>query len=71
MSEAAHVTVESALQDRGSSTTSSVSIGQRAGDNASEVIMRKLGMTLERETAYPVHGFPLHAINIDLSEFRA
>jgi RimJ/RimL family protein N-acetyltransferase len=67
-SEAAHATVEFALQDRGLDRVISIS---RAGDDASENVTRKLGMVLERQTSHPVLGFPLHVHAIDLTEFQA
>ncbi|MER7050085.1 GNAT family N-acetyltransferase [Streptomyces jumonjinensis] len=65
-SEAAHATLEFALQDRGLDRVVSIS---RVGDDASENVARKLGMTLERETTDPVHGFALHVHAIDLTEY--
>ncbi|MFJ9019351.1 GNAT family N-acetyltransferase [Streptomyces sp. NPDC102259] len=65
-SEAAHATLEFALQDRGLDRVISII---RIGDEASENISRKLGMAPERETVHPVHGFPLHVHAIDLTEF--
>ncbi|WP_033016879.1 GNAT family N-acetyltransferase [Streptomyces capuensis] len=47
-----------------------ISISQ-VGDDASENIMRKLGMEWESETAHPVHGRPLRVHAIDLTEFQA
>ncbi|MCX4767759.1 GNAT family N-acetyltransferase [Streptomyces sp. NBC_01275] len=67
-SEAAHATLEFALQDRGLDRVISIS---RVGDDASENIARKLGMALERETTHPVYGFPLYIHAIDLTEFDA
>lgn len=67
-SEAAHATLEFALQDRGLDRV--ISINQ-VGDDASENIARKLGMELERETAHPVYGRPLRVHTIDLTEFQA
>ncbi|AXL87391.1 GNAT family N-acetyltransferase [Streptomyces sp. CB09001] len=67
-SEAAHATLEFALQDRGLDRVISIS---RVGDNASENVIRKLGMTPERETTHPVYGYPLHVHGIDLTEFQA
>ncbi|MFE1782845.1 GNAT family N-acetyltransferase [Streptomyces sp. NPDC059506] len=67
-SEAAHATLEFALQDRGLDRVVSIS---RAGDDASENVIRKLGMVLERETVHPEHGFPLRVHSIDLTEFHA
>jgi RimJ/RimL family protein N-acetyltransferase len=65
-SEAAHATLEFALQDRGLDRVISV---VRIGDEASENVIRKLGMALEREIEHPVYGFPLHVHAIDLTEF--
>ncbi|MEU4037318.1 GNAT family N-acetyltransferase [Streptomyces collinus] len=67
-SEAAHATLEFALQDRGLDRVIGIN---RVGDNASENVLRKLGMAVERETAHPVHGYPLHVHAIDLTEFQA
>ncbi|MFE3166076.1 GNAT family N-acetyltransferase [Streptomyces sp. NPDC059224] len=67
-SEAAHATLEFALQDRGLDRVVSII---RAGDDASESVIRKLGMALERETVHPVHGYPLRVHAIDLTEFQA
>ncbi|MFF7242052.1 GNAT family N-acetyltransferase [Streptomyces collinus] len=67
-SEAAHATLEFALQDRGLDRVISVN---RVGDNASENVIRKLGMVLERETAHPEYGYPLRVHAIDLTEFQA
>ncbi len=43
----------------------------RAGDDASENIIRKLGMTEERVTTHPVYGHQLFVHAIDLTEFEA
>ncbi|MDX2593102.1 MULTISPECIES: GNAT family N-acetyltransferase [Streptomyces] len=67
-SEAAHATLEFALQDRGLDRVISIN---RVGDNASENVIRKLGMVFERETAHPAHGYPLRVHAIDLTEFQA
>ncbi|MGV4926316.1 GNAT family N-acetyltransferase [Streptomyces sp. BHT-5-2] len=67
-SEAAQATLEFALQDRGLDRVISIN---RVGDNASENVIRKLGMGPERETAHPVYDFPLHVHTIDLTEFQA
>jgi len=67
-SEAAHAAMEFALTDRGLDRLVSIS---RVGNDASENVMRKLGMTLERETTHPEFGFPLRVHAIDLSEFQA
>ncbi|MEU9053590.1 GNAT family N-acetyltransferase [Streptomyces sp. NPDC048384] len=67
-SEAAQATLEFALQDRGLDRVISIN---RVGDDASENIIRKLGMVPERATAHPVYGYPLHVHTIDLTEFEA
>jgi RimJ/RimL family protein N-acetyltransferase len=67
-SEAAHATLEFALQDRGLDRVIGI---VRAGDDASENVIRKLGMVPERETAHPVHGYPLRVHAIDLTEYQA
>ncbi|OQR62035.1 GNAT family N-acetyltransferase [Streptomyces maremycinicus] len=66
-SEAAHATLEFALQDRGLDRVVSII---RIGDEASENVSRKLGMAPERETVHPVHGHPLNIHAIDLTEFH-
>ncbi|GGJ59139.1 hypothetical protein GCM10010121_082260 [Streptomyces brasiliensis] len=67
-SEAAHAMLEFALQDRGLDRVISIN---RVSDNASENVIRKLGMVSEREPAHPLYGFPLHVHAIDLTEFQA
>jgi RimJ/RimL family protein N-acetyltransferase len=67
-SEAAHATLEFALQDRGLDRVISIN---RVGDDTSENVIRKLGMVSDRETAHPVYGFPLRVHAIDLTEFQA
>ncbi|MFF3684944.1 GNAT family N-acetyltransferase [Streptomyces sp. NPDC002187] len=67
-SEAAHATLEFALQDRGLDRVISII---RVGDEASENVIRKLGMELERETEHPEYGYPVHVHSIDLTEFHA
>ncbi|MQY40927.1 hypothetical protein SRB17_89610 [Streptomyces sp. RB17] len=67
-SEAAQATLEFALQDRGLDRVISIN---RVGDDASENIIRKLGMVPERTTVHPVYGYPLHVHTIDLTEFEA
>ncbi|WP_328400205.1 GNAT family N-acetyltransferase [Streptomyces sp. NBC_00390] len=67
-SEAAHATLEFALQDRGLDRVISII---RVGDDASENVIRKLGMELERETEHPEYGYPVHVHGIDLTEFHA
>lgn len=67
-SEAAHAALEFALQDRGIERVISIA---RLGNDASENVMRKLGMEPDHETTHPVHGYPLHVHAIDLTEFAA
>lgn len=67
-SEAAHATLEFALQDRGLDRVISIN---RVGDNASENVIRKLGMVPELETAHPMYGYPLRVHAIDHTEFQA
>ncbi|MFI9358390.1 GNAT family N-acetyltransferase [Streptomyces lydicus] len=67
-SEAAQATLEFALQDRGLDRVISIN---RLGDEASENVARKLGMTPARETTHPEYGFPLRVHTIDLTEFQA
>ncbi|GAA2237409.1 GNAT family N-acetyltransferase [Streptomyces amakusaensis] len=67
-SEAAHATLEFALQDRGLDRVVAIS---RLGDEASENVMNKLGMSLDHETKHPVHGHSLTVHTIDLTEFDA
>uniref|UniRef100_UPI001122A644 GNAT family N-acetyltransferase n=1 Tax=Pseudomonas sp. SID14000 TaxID=1986221 RepID=UPI001122A644 len=67
-SEAAHATLEFALQDRGLDRVISI---HQVGNDASENVMRKLGMVVERETVHPVYGMPLRVHSIDLTEFHA
>ncbi|MDJ0343408.1 GNAT family N-acetyltransferase [Streptomyces sp. H10-C2] len=66
-SEAAHATLEFALQDRGLDRVISIC---QVGNDASENVMRKLGMVPERETAHPVYGLPLRVHSIDLTEYH-
>lgn len=67
-SEAAHATLEFALQDRGLDRVISIT---RTGNEASENVMRKLGMVPERQTTHPVYGFALTVYAIDLTEYEA
>ncbi|MEU0114588.1 GNAT family N-acetyltransferase [Streptomyces bobili] len=67
-SEAAQATLEFALQDRGLDRVISIC---RVGDEASENVIRKLGMVPERVITHPVHGFPLGVHAIDLTEYEA
>ncbi|MFD9793686.1 GNAT family N-acetyltransferase [Streptomyces sp. NPDC059070] len=67
-SEAAHASLEFALQDRGLERVLGIC---RAEDAASLNVMGKLGMAPERETRHPEHGHPLTVRAIDLSEYAA
>ncbi|MFD4631173.1 GNAT family N-acetyltransferase [Streptomyces sp. NPDC058284] len=67
-SEAAQATLEFALQDRGLDRVISI---DRLDNQASENVIRKLGMVPERETTHPVHGYPLRIHAIDLTEYQA
>ncbi|MCZ4124550.1 GNAT family N-acetyltransferase [Streptomyces sp. H39-S7] len=67
-SEAAHATLEFALQDRGLDRVISI---HQVGNDASENVMRKLGMVLDRDTVDPRSGRPLRVHSIDLTEFHA
>jgi RimJ/RimL family protein N-acetyltransferase len=66
-SEAAQATLEFAVQDRGLDRV--ISIAQ-IGNDASENVMRKLGMVPERETTHPVSGRRLRVHAIDLTEYQ-
>ena len=66
-SEAAHAALEFAVRDRGLDRLISVST---IGNTASENVMRKLGMTPERETVHPRYGRPLRVHAIDLTEYQ-
>ncbi|WP_326649507.1 MULTISPECIES: GNAT family N-acetyltransferase [unclassified Streptomyces] len=67
-SEAAHASLEFALQDRGLDRVVSIA---RTGHEASENVIRKLGMELVRQTTHPQYGFPLSVYAIDLTEYEA
>ncbi|MGY0063986.1 GNAT family N-acetyltransferase [Streptomyces sp. LZ34] len=67
-SEAAHATLEFALQDRGLGRVISIN---RVGNDASQNVIRKLGMVPERETTHPAYGSALCVYTIDLTEFAA
>ncbi|MFD8734280.1 GNAT family N-acetyltransferase [Streptomyces sp. NPDC059618] len=67
-SEAAHATLEFALQDRGLDRVVSV---DRPGNSASLNVVQKLGMEPAGEANHPVHGFPLTLHSIDLTEYQA
>ncbi|MFE2296605.1 GNAT family N-acetyltransferase [Streptomyces sp. NPDC059445] len=67
-SEAAHATLEFALQDRGLDRVISIN---HVSNQASLDIVHKLGMKPERETVHPEFGYPLTVHAIDLTEFQA
>ncbi|OKK22133.1 acetyltransferase [Streptomyces sp. CB00455] len=67
-SEAAHATLEYALQDRGLDRVVAVN---RAGNDESENVIRKLGMVPERDTTHPRYGHLLQIHSIDLTEYEA
>ncbi|MFC9585170.1 GNAT family N-acetyltransferase [Streptomyces yangpuensis] len=67
-SEAAHATLEFALQDRGLDRVVAVN---RLGDAASENVIRKLDMARERETTDPRYGHAVHVHGIDLTQYEA
>ncbi|OEJ34913.1 GNAT family N-acetyltransferase [Streptomyces subrutilus] len=67
-SEAAHATLEYALQDRGLDRVVAVN---RVGNEESENVIRKLGMVTERDTAHPEYGHLLRIHAIDLTEYEA
>ncbi|AYG83809.1 hypothetical protein DWB77_06010 [Streptomyces hundungensis] len=66
-SEAAHATLEFALQDRGLDGVISIT---HLSNTASENISRKLGMDLASEVRHPVHKTPQHIHTIDLTEYE-
>ena len=66
-SEAAQAVLEFALQDRGLDRVIAI---DRLGNEASENVMRKLGMDFERETADPKYGHALTVHSIDLTEYQ-
>ncbi|MEV7415283.1 GNAT family N-acetyltransferase [Streptomyces sp. NPDC089919] len=65
-SEAAHASLEFALQDRGLDRVVSIC---RPANTASQNVMRKLGLSLERETVHPAYGHALSVYGIDLTEY--
>lgn len=67
-SEAAHATLEFALQDRGLDRVISIN---HVSNQASLDVVHKLGMKPERETVHPEFGYPLTVHAIDLTEFQA
>jgi RimJ/RimL family protein N-acetyltransferase len=66
-SEAAHATLEFALQDRGLDRVISIN---HVSNQASLNVVRKLGMEPEKHTTHPEYGFPLTVHAIDLTEFQ-
>ncbi|TJZ44433.1 GNAT family N-acetyltransferase [Streptomyces piniterrae] len=66
-SEAAQAVLEFALQDRGLDRVIAIN---RLGNEASENVLRKLGMDVERETTHPEHGYALTVHSIDLTEYQ-
>lgn len=67
-SEAAQATLEFALQDRGLDRVVAVN---RAGNEESENVIRKLGMVAERDAKDPRYGHLLNIHAIDLTEYEA
>ncbi|MBT2457737.1 GNAT family N-acetyltransferase [Streptomyces sp. ISL-86] len=67
-SEAAQATLEFALQDRGLDQVIAVN---RAGNDESENVIRKLGMEQDRDTTHPEYGHLLQVHSIDLTEYEA
>ncbi|MEU4467602.1 GNAT family N-acetyltransferase [Streptomyces sp. NPDC024017] len=66
-SEAAHATLEFALQDRGLDRVVAVC---RTDDSASANVLDKLGMQMEGTTQHPVHGYDLGVYGIDLTQYQ-
>lgn len=66
-SEAAHATLEFALQDRGLDRVVAVC---RTDDRASANVLDKLGMQPEGTTQHPVHGYDLGVYGIDLTQYQ-
>ncbi|MEU6328204.1 GNAT family N-acetyltransferase [Streptomyces sp. NPDC047049] len=67
-SEAAQAVLEFALQDRGLDRVIAVN---RLGHEASDNVLRKLGMSFEREATHPEYGHALTVYSIDLTEYQA
>ncbi|MFD7034043.1 GNAT family N-acetyltransferase [Streptomyces sp. NPDC059917] len=67
-SEAAHATLEFALQDRGLDRVIAIN---RVGNDESENVIRKLGMETDRDVTQPEHGHLLRVHTIDLTEYEA
>ncbi|MFJ3622030.1 GNAT family N-acetyltransferase [Streptomyces iakyrus] len=66
-SEAAHATLEFALQDRGLDRVVAVC---RTDDRASANVLGKLGMEPEGTARHPVHGHDLTVYGIDLTQYE-
>jgi RimJ/RimL family protein N-acetyltransferase len=66
-SEAAHATLEFALQDRGLDRVVAVC---RTSDEASVNVLDKLGMQTEGTAQHPVHGYDLAVYGIDLTQYQ-
>ncbi|MER7052525.1 MULTISPECIES: GNAT family N-acetyltransferase [unclassified Streptomyces] len=66
-SEAAHATLEFALQDRGLDRVVAVC---RTNDGASVNVLDKLGMRAEGTAQHPVHGHDLAVFGIDLTQYQ-
>ncbi|MFE9703200.1 GNAT family N-acetyltransferase [Streptomyces sp. NPDC005930] len=66
-SEAAHATLEFAVQDRGLERVIAV---LRTGDSASASVIDKLGMQAEGAAQHPVHGDDLTVFSIDLTQYQ-
>ncbi len=67
-SEAAQATLEFALQDRGLDRVIAVN---RAGNEESENVLRKLDMERDRDTSHPEYASMLTLYSIDLTEYEA
>ncbi|MFF7731457.1 MULTISPECIES: GNAT family N-acetyltransferase [unclassified Streptomyces] len=66
-SEAAHATLEFAVQDRGLDRVVAV---RRLADTASANVLDKLGMQTEGTAQDPVHGHDLAVYGIDLTQYQ-
>ncbi|MFF6952197.1 GNAT family N-acetyltransferase [Streptomyces iakyrus] len=66
-SEAAHATLEFALQDRGLDRVVAVC---RTDDRASANVLGKLGMEPEGTARHPVHGHDFTVYGIDLTQYE-
>ncbi|MGI5365372.1 GNAT family N-acetyltransferase [Streptomyces iakyrus] len=66
-SEAAHATLEFALQDRGLDRVVAVC---RTDDSASANVLGKLGMEPESTAQHPVYGYDLTVYGIDLTQYE-